>query len=102
MSKKKLSAAALVAALFLILLPAPSQAASRSWTLFSEPAAGLFAKLERWWTVLLNGAEHPARPERSVPGQKNGCGIDPNGGDNVCGPGGGTNATAEPAGSDES
>ncbi len=100
MSRKKLSAAALVAAFLLILLPAPSRAASRVWTLFPEPSAGLFAKIERWWNHLLDGAEHTARPEPSIPGQKNGCGIDPNG-EHVCGPGGGANAAAEPAGSDE-
>lgn len=102
MSKRRLSAAALVAAFLLIFVPAPSQAASRMWTLLPDPSAGLFARIERWWNHLLNGAEHPARPEPSIPGQKNGCGIDPNGGENVCGPGGGgANATVEPAGSDE-
>jgi hypothetical protein len=74
MSRQKLFASAVVAAFLLILLPAPSEASSRNWTLFSEPAAGLFAKIERWWNSILNGTERPEPVQ-----EKNGCGLDPNG-----------------------
>lgn len=92
MSKQKLVAAAAVAVLFLMLIPAPSQASSRSWMPVFEPAAGLFAKIERWWNSILNG---PERPEPSPVRQKNGCGIDPNG-LAVCDPDGSGSRTTEP------
>jgi hypothetical protein len=95
MFKNKLVAAVIVVAFFLILVPAPSQAASRTWTLFPDPAAGLLSKLERWWNLIVAGPERPARPEPSPMRQKNGCGIDPNG-DTLCGPGPGTTPVTSP------
>jgi hypothetical protein len=80
MFKNKLVAAVILSAFFLILAPAPSQAASRTWTLVPDPVAGLFSKLERLWDLIMAG------PEPSPVWQKNGCGIDPNG-DTLCGPG---------------
>ena len=74
MSRKNLFAAAVIAVFLLILIPAPSQASSRNWTLFPEPVTGLLTKLERWWNSIMNG-----RPEPSQVWEKNGCGIDPNG-----------------------
>ena len=95
MFKHKLVAAMIVVSFFLILVPAPSQAASRTWALFPDPAAGLFSKLERWWNLIVAGPERPARPEPSPAWRKNGCGIDPNG-DTVCGPGPGTPQVTPP------
>jgi hypothetical protein len=96
MFKNKLVAAVIIAAFFLILVPAPSRATSRTWTLFPDPAAGLFSKLERWWNLVVAGPERPARPEPSPVWQKNGCGIDPCG-HCSCGPGPVPGQATEPA-----
>ena len=92
---KKLAAAAGVAALLLILVPGPSHAAPGRWASLSEPAAGLLATIERWWTLLLNGPERPGRTEPSADWRKNGCGMDPNGQPLPC-PGPSPTATPEP------
>jgi hypothetical protein len=76
MFNKKAFPAAMAVTLLLILMPAPSRAATRSWAPLSRPAASLFEKLERWWSQLLNG---PERPSSSPAWEKQGCGMDPNG-----------------------
>jgi hypothetical protein len=94
MSKQKLFAAAVVTAFLLILIPAPSQASSHNWMLLSEPVAGIFAKIERWWNSILKS---PERQEPSRIREKNGCGIDPNG-QIICDPDGTARRTTQPGG----
>ena len=92
MFNKKAFPAAMAVTLLLILMPAPSRAATRSWAPLSRPAASLFEKLERWWSQLLNGPERPSSPVW----EKQGCAQDPNG-ILVCGPGTGGTQGTDPA-----
>lgn len=93
MLKKRLVIAALALAFFATLVPAPSQAAPWGWTgPRASVADGMVVKIERWLRLLLNGTERPAPQEPAQ--QKNGCGIDPNGGVGCGGPGDGL--TADP------
>jgi hypothetical protein len=91
---RKFIAAAVAVAFVLILVPRPSQAAPRVWTSLSAPA--VFEKIERWWNLVLTDAEPPSSGDRVPAGQKNGCGMDPNG-QVTCDPGGGTNHATEPS-----
>jgi hypothetical protein len=93
MNNKQVFPAALAVTLLLILMPAPSRAASRSREPLSRPAASLLEKIERWLGLSLNGTENP----RPTPvWEKQGCGMDPNG--NPLCPGTTTQET-EPSGS---
>lgn len=79
MLKQKLAAAAVALALLLVLLPGPSQAASRRvGPSLSSPAADFIAKIERWWNQILNSPEPPAAT-KALPRTRQGCGMDPNG-----------------------
>jgi hypothetical protein len=98
MLKDRLVPAALVFVLFAVLSPLPSQAAPGAWTTVSRPAASLFAKVEQWWGLLLNGGR-PAQPQRTPDARKQGCAIDPHG-STVCGTGSSTTTTTTPAPSD--
>jgi hypothetical protein len=94
MFNKRIVSAALVVTFLLIFIPATSRAASRDRAPLSGPAASLFAKLESWLGLFVNG------PQRSTPPQiqqKNGCGMDVNG-NPLCQPGT-TQVTTGPSGS---
>lgn len=97
MLKHRVIGAAIIGVLLLMLVPVPSQAAPWTGEQLSGPASVFFTKIERWWSLLLNGLESPSSPERPA-WQKNGCGMDPNG-KPQCDPGpGGQGPTTAPAG----
>jgi hypothetical protein len=98
MLKNRFAVAALVLALSIALIPAPSHAAPWGRASVSGPsAAGFLQKIGLWWSSLLNGPERPARHQGwTIDIPKNGCGIDPNG--SPCEPGAGDPLTvSDPA-----
>lgn len=99
MLKHRIAGAAAIAALLLILVPVPSQAAPWTGIQLSGPSPGLLAKIGHWWTLLLSGPEPPPSHEQTA-WQKNGVGMDPNGKPQPD-PGGGQGpqGVTEPAGS---
>jgi hypothetical protein len=94
MLKHRTIGTAVVIALWLILGSVPSQAASWTGSQLLGPASGILTKIERWWIALVNGPERPSSPQPPA-GQKNGCGMDPQG-KPQCEPGGGQGTTTVP------
>ena len=95
MFNKRFFTAALVVTFLVMLVPAPSQAASWDRAPLSGPAASLFAKLQSWLGLLVNGPQRQDPPQIQ---QKNGCGMDVNG-NPLCQPGTGTNQVTTGTGS---